>query len=100
MLSNPGLIRAFALAVTLTSVLAASEVISDSERESRALGLFNIIRFGNDACAAASDSDVEGRCYKEDECEGLGGKVDGNCAAGQYGFLGGVVEGVEGRLAI
>ena len=83
----PGL-RATTLFIAFITLAAnTASAVEDGDRESRALGLFNIIRFGNEACNAASDSGVEGRCYKEDECESMGGKVDGGCAAGQYRSL-------------
>lgn len=51
------------------------------ERASRAFSLFNVVKFKNSACQAASDNSLKGVCYTSEECSDNAGTVDGNCAA-------------------
>lgn len=54
-----------------------------AEENQRNIGIFNVVKFKNDACAS-SDGGKNGTCYTEEECEEKGGVGKGSCAEG-YG---------------
>ena len=43
-------------------------------------GIFNVVRFPNDACGSADN--FNGTCYTASECSALGGSSSGTCASG------------------
>ena len=45
------------------------------------LSVFNIVKFNNDVCTAASGGSTFGTCYTASECTTLGGTSDGTCAS-------------------
>jgi len=51
------------------------------EKASRAFSLFNVVKFKNSACQAASDAELQGVCFTSEECSDNAGSADGNCAA-------------------
>jgi len=51
-------------------------------KESKAIGIFNIVKFPNDSCDTGSNRN--GTCYTEQECSDKGGIKSGSCADG-YG---------------
>merc|ERR1712193_15128 len=52
-------------------------------RNNRAIGIFNVVKFPNDACDSSSTS-MNGTCYTSEECSSKGGTASGECAEG-YG---------------
>jgi len=55
----------------------------DDRRHKRAIGIFNVVKFPNDACDADSSA-MNGTCYTQEECSSLSGTASGTCAEG-YG---------------
>merc|ERR1719336_444277 len=43
-------------------------------------GIFQVVRFPNDACGSANN--FNGTCYTASECSSLGGSSSGSCASG------------------
>ncbi|XP_059081532.1 uncharacterized protein LOC131879276 [Tigriopus californicus] len=71
----------------LTAFLAFSFVFAQADdkslsRGSKALSIFNIIRFSNSACSGTGNRN--GTCYTEEECTNKNGIKAGSCASG-YG---------------
>jgi len=52
-------------------------------RNKKAIGIFNVVKFPNDACDSNSAS-MNGTCYTSEECSSKGGTASGECAEG-YG---------------
>lgn len=69
------------LLLLLLSFTAYSHSTITEEKASRAFSLFNVVKFKNSACQAATDTDLQGVCYTSEECSDNGGTTDGNCAA-------------------
>ena len=46
------------------------------------LGLFNVIQFANKMCNGSDSSANQGVCYTTHECSSMGGRANGECAAG------------------
>lgn len=67
--------KVFGLSLLIAGSLAAPE------RDAKFLSIFNIVKFNNDACTAASGGSVLGTCYTAGECTALGGTADGACAS-------------------
>merc|ERR1712241_113121 len=65
-------------ALAITVVYAAPE-----ERGKKAIGIFNIVKFPNDACVSSTAS-RNGTCYTSEECSERSGVSSGSCADG-YG---------------
>eukprot|EP00095_Tigriopus_kingsejongensis_P000991 maker-scaffold39_size501901-snap-gene-4.18 protein:Tk00991 transcript:maker-scaffold39_size501901-snap-gene-4.18-mRNA-1 annotation:"PREDICTED: hypothetical protein LOC100646249" len=53
-----------------------------NKRRGRIFSLFNVVRFKNEGCRAASGNGFMGTCFTADECNRCGGVPDGNCASG------------------
>jgi len=51
----------------------------DSSKHAKALSVFNVVTFPNDACGASNG--YNGTCYTTSECESKGGKASGTCAS-------------------
>jgi len=59
---------------------AGQEVaVEESERESKVLPIFQVVKFPNDICSGTSRN---GTCYTSEECSTKGGTNDGTCASG------------------
>jgi len=66
---------------SIFAALCLTAAYTSASPQGRALPLFNIVRFKNEACNA--NSNRKGTCYTKDECENLGGKESGGeCAEG------------------
>ncbi|CAB4068943.1 unnamed protein product [Lepeophtheirus salmonis] len=52
------------------------------KKDKKALGIFSVVRFSNDPCSTADNTN--GTCYTSEECSSRGGSSSGNCASG-YG---------------
>lgn len=50
-------------------------------RLDRAFSLFNVVKFKNTGCQAASSAALQGVCFTNQQCSDKGGRADGNCAA-------------------
>jgi len=58
--------------------------LPEKQRErARAIGIFNVVKFPNDACIADSPT-MNGTCYTSEECSSRDGVASGSCAEG-YG---------------
>jgi hypothetical protein len=57
---------------------------SQSDRESKQLGLFTIVNFKNTECTAAAGTykGLKGTCFSGTECDSKGGLKSGKCASG------------------
>jgi len=62
------------------SVFRLTEAVDD--RIKKNVGIFNVVKFANDACS--SNDGKNGTCYTKDECEEREGTSSGTCAEG-YG---------------
>lgn len=60
----------------------------------RMIGVFNVIKFANEACLA--NDGKNGTCYTQDECEENGGSPSGSCADG-YGVCCAFIMGCGGE---
>merc|ERR1711936_188688 len=69
-----------ALVAIFTTVVFAENYVP---RNKRAIGIFNVVKFPNDACDSNSAS-MNGTCYTSEECSSKGGTASGECAEG-YG---------------
>jgi len=69
-----------ALVAIFTTVVFAEHYMP---RNKRAIGIFNVVKFPNDACDSNSAS-MNGTCYTSEECASKGGTASGECAEG-YG---------------
>merc|ERR1712079_210748 len=69
-----------ALVAIFTTVVFAENYLP---RNKRAIGIFNVVKFPNDACDSNSAS-MNGTCYTSEECASKGGTASGECAEG-YG---------------
>lgn len=68
------------LAIFGSTVFALQDVMPKTKR---AIGIFNVVKFPNDACDATSAS-MNGTCYTAEECASKDGTASGECADG-YG---------------
>jgi len=66
----------------ITAVLFAGLCYANDYKAKRNIGIFNVVKFGNDPCEGSDNKN--GTCYTEAECENKGGKASGSCAEG-YG---------------
>jgi len=64
-----------------STALSAHNLINNKLYSFSVLSIFNIVKFNNDACTAASGGSVLGTCYTAGECTALGGTADGACAS-------------------
>jgi len=71
------------LFLIISTVVIINKVYSrDLEpRTNRAFSLFNVVKFKNTGCQAASSASLQGVCYTSTQCSEHGGTADGNCAA-------------------
>jgi hypothetical protein len=67
--------KLFGVALLVTGALATPT------RDEKFLSVFNIVKFNNDVCTAASSASTMGTCYTASECTTLGGTADGTCAS-------------------
>merc|ERR1712018_202065 len=71
-----------AISVAILVAVCASDPIAEqdvSERDGKALPVFQVVRFPNDICGGATRN---GTCYTAEECSTKGGTSDGSCASG------------------
>jgi len=68
------------LAIFGSTVFALQDVMPKTKR---AIGIFNVVKFPNDACDSTSAS-MNGTCYTAEECASKDGTASGECADG-YG---------------
>ena len=54
----------------------------NKESGGRFLGLFNIVKFENEACSGSSSDGTTGICLTEQQCADKGGVAMGTCASG------------------
>lgn len=69
--------------IRITCIISFAYSFPD-ERKDRMFSLFNVVKFKNSDCTAASStaaSPLTGICHTSEECSDLGGTSDGNCAA-------------------
>jgi len=68
----------------LVIILATTEIYAlptDSFKEKRAIGIFNVVSFPNTVCISSSNS-RNGTCYTGEECASRDGVASGSCADG------------------
>ncbi|XP_040580114.1 uncharacterized protein [Lepeophtheirus salmonis] len=67
-------------------LLLVSQYSYGKPLDGKILGLINIVHFSNKQCTTASSTSPSmnrhGTCFTANECESMGGFVDGNCAFG------------------
>jgi len=61
----------------------ATLVYAETKRDGKSIGIFNIVKFENEVCNAASQN-MNGTCYTAEECSSRDGVASGSCADG-YG---------------
>jgi hypothetical protein len=72
--------RQTALLFCFLSTLLSCVSCEDQEaRGGKALSVFNVVKFPNDACGASNG--FNGTCYTTSECSALGGTASGTCAS-------------------
>lgn len=71
--------------MALLALMATTVVAIDNHvpKRKRAIGIFNVVKFPNDACNSNSAS-MNGTCYTAEECASRDGTASGECAEG-YG---------------
>merc|ERR1711963_235015 len=68
--------------ITMLLGLANSEQTDDnSQRNSKVLPIFQVVRFPNDICVISGGT-KKGTCYTAEECSNKGGTNGGSCASG------------------
>merc|ERR1711936_1566306 len=73
-------LTAISVALLVTGYVADPIAEQDvTERDGKALPVFQVVRFPNDVCAGATRN---GTCYTAEECSTKGGTSDGSCASG------------------
>jgi len=65
------------LSTLIFNVVSAQE--QDSSKHGKALSVFNVVTFPNDACGASNG--YNGTCYTTSECTSKGGTASGTCAS-------------------
>merc|ERR1712038_1756904 len=71
-----------AISVALLVTVCVADPIAEqdvTERDGKALPVFQVVKFPNDICAGATRN---GTCYTAEECSTKGGTSDGSCASG------------------
>lgn len=75
----------FVLVVSIlvrSTVSAETTNVTSQSRGARALSLFEIVKFKNEACTPGGSAGRVGTCYTNDECSRRGGAASGTCANG------------------
>jgi len=70
------------LVIFLLNTAMVFALPKDLERQRKAIGIFNVIKFPNDPCIGSGT--MNGTCYTADECSTRDGIASGSCADG-YG---------------
>jgi len=66
-------------AVLSVALLAVCAYGGTTNRDGKAISLFNLVKFDNDICAGSTKN---GTCYTKEECKDRGGKESKTCAEG------------------
>jgi len=70
----------FIIVPWIVGVVTATNITENTERNSKTLGVFSVVRFPNSECTGSNS--LNGTCYTSEECTKKSGTSSGSCASG------------------